>query len=97
MVEDTTEVPDFVIAIPKVYRDIEVAFSETDNLALEFCHHKAQIVTAFGCSQSLVSVFVQQDHWREYVHNGVLRLLPMRADQFCSPLLRHLRIARANI
>ena len=52
----------------------EVPFSETDNLALEFRYHKAQIVAAVGGSQSPVSVFVQQDQWREYVHNGVLTL-----------------------
>jgi hypothetical protein len=48
MVEDTTEVSDFVIAIPKAYRNIEVAFSYTHNLVLEFRHHKAQIVADFG-------------------------------------------------
>jgi hypothetical protein len=49
MVEDTTEVPDLVIAIPKAYRDIEVPFSDAHNLALKFRHHKAQIVAALGC------------------------------------------------
>ena len=49
MVEDTAEVSDLVTAIPKLYRDIEVPFSETDNLALEFCHHETQIVAAVGC------------------------------------------------
>jgi hypothetical protein len=48
MVEDTTEVPNFVIATPKVYPDIEVPFAETDNLALKFRHHGSRRPTEVG-------------------------------------------------
>jgi hypothetical protein len=45
VVEGTTEVPDFVIAMGKAYRDIEVPFSEADNLVPKFRHDNLQIIT----------------------------------------------------
>ncbi len=70
MVEFATEVPDFANAIAEPYRRIEVAFSNLYNLALKFRHDSLQIVANLGRGEGLVSVFVQQDHWREYVHKG---------------------------
>jgi hypothetical protein len=59
-----TEVPDFVIAMGKAYRDIEVPFSEADNLVPKFRHNKPQILVTFGYGESLVPVSVEQNQWR---------------------------------
>jgi hypothetical protein len=45
MVEVTTEIPDFVIAIRKTYRDIEVAFAHAHNPASQFGHNSLQVIT----------------------------------------------------
>jgi hypothetical protein len=49
VVEVTTEVTDFVVAVGKTYRDIEVPFSDPHNLALKFHHNKPQIIATICC------------------------------------------------
>jgi hypothetical protein len=49
VVEATTEVTDFVVAIGKAYGDIEVTFSNAHNLVLKFQRNRSQIVAAFSC------------------------------------------------
>jgi hypothetical protein len=46
------------------YRDITISFSDAHQLAVEFRHHQLTTVVTFGCGKSLVSVSVQQNHWR---------------------------------
>lgn len=50
VVEATTEVTDFVVAVGIPYRDIEVAFSDAHNLALKFPHNKPEISATVSCS-----------------------------------------------
>jgi hypothetical protein len=45
MVEVTTEIPDFVIAIRETHRDIEVAFADAHNPAPQFGHNSLQVIT----------------------------------------------------
>jgi hypothetical protein len=68
MVEAAPQFTDFVIPSRKTYRDIKVAFCNTGHLGLKFRHNKPQIVVTFGSAESLVSVFVQQNQWGQYIH-----------------------------
>jgi hypothetical protein len=68
MVEGATEVPDLVIAMAEAYVTSRSPSPTRTILSRRSAHNKAQIVLTFGSAKSLVSVFLQQDQWGQYIH-----------------------------
>ena len=63
------------MALAKTYGGIEFPFADADNPILKFFHHKPHIIATVGGCQNFVSVFMQQNQWREGMHSGVLWLV----------------------
>jgi hypothetical protein len=99
LVEAATKDAAFAATVRKTYRDIEVAFRNARHLGLNFRHNKPQIIVTFGSAKSFVSVFLQQNQWRQYIHRRSALTVDLdhvynrRVKGVCPKLLKEHRIS----